>query len=238
MKFWCLILVVCALSSIGIVAAPNVTDSDQDGYPDVLELRGKDVLAFNDWFASVSESQYYGLSSDWAARDRDCAGLLRYAFVNALMPHDASWLKKFKYLPPAIQADVQSYQFPVPLIRKSVFRDAPGSYQKDDVMTGKLVGRVGAKYLVNYSMDFATKDIRAAKRGDMLIFIRPKLNSYHTMVYLGNSRIVYHTGGDGEWSGEVRLLRFETIMKHPDAAFHPVPSNPSFLGFYRWKILQ
>jgi uncharacterized protein len=233
-----IMLAICCLSSFGFAVAPNSSDSDQDGFPDVLELRGKDVAAFNDWFASISESQYYSLSSDWAARDRDCAGLLRYAFVNSLMPHDSKWLKKFKFLPAVLQTDVQSYQFPVPLIHKSVFRDAPGAYQKDDVMTGKLVGRVGAKYLVNYSMDFATKDIRAAKRGDMLIFIRPKLNSYHTMVYLGNSRIVYHTGGDGDWHGEVRLLRFETIMKHPDAAFHPVLSNPSFLGFYRWKILQ
>jgi uncharacterized protein len=238
MKFWHLVFVFFCLSSFGLGIAPNSSDTDQDGYPDLLELHGNDVLAFNDWFASISESQYYSVASDWALRDRDCAGLLRYAFINALMSHDSKWFKKFEYLPPTVQPDVRAYTFPVPILSRSVFRDAPGAYQSDDVMTGKLVGRVGAKYLVNYSMVFATKDITKARRGDMIIFIRPKLNSYHTMVYLGNSRIVYHTGGDGEWHGEVRLLRLETLMKHPDTAFHPVPSNPSFLGFYRWKILQ
>jgi uncharacterized protein len=238
MKFWFVMFVVVCFSGFGLSFAPSSSDTDQDGFPDVLELLGNDVKAFNDWFASVAESQYYGISSDWALRDRDCAGLLRYAFVNALMPHDVKWLKKFEYLPPVVQADVRAYTFPVPIISKSVFRDAPGAYRFDDVMTGKLVGRVGAKYLVNYSMVQVTRDIRKATRGDMLVFIRPKLNSYHTMVYLGNSRIVYHTGSDGDWSGEVRLLRLETLLKHPEAAFHPVLSNPNFLGFYRWKILQ
>lgn len=238
MKFWFVMLVALCFSGFGLSFAPSSSDTDQDGFPDVLELHGNDVKAFNDWFASVSESQYYGISSDWALRDRDCAGLLRYAFVNALMPHDAKWLKKFEYLPPVVQPDVRAYTFPVPVISKSVFRDAPGAYRFDDVMTGKLVGRVGAKYLVNYSMVPVTRDIRQATRGDMLVFIRPKLNSYHTMVYLGNSRIVYHTGGDDDWGGEVRLLRLETLLKHPDSAFHPVPGNPNFLGFYRWKILQ
>jgi uncharacterized protein len=238
MNYWRVLVAVLCLSSFGFSVAPGSSDTDQDGYPDFLELRGNDVRAFNDWFASIAESQFYGVSSDWAVRDRDCAGLLRYAFVNALMPHDSKWFKKFEYLPPVVQPDVRAYSFPVPILSRSVFRDAPGAYQFDDVMTGKLVGRVGAKYLVNYSMVFATKDIRQARRGDMMIFIRPKLESYHTMVYLGNSRIVYHTGGDGDWHGEVRLLRLETIMKHPDTAFHPVSSNPSFLGFYRWKILQ
>ncbi len=238
MKSWGILLAAIWLSSLGLSFAPSSTDTDQDGYPDFLELRGNDVRAFDDWFASVAESQFYGFSNDWALRDRDCAGLLRYAFVNALMPHDSKWFKKFEYLPPVVQPDVGAYTFPVPLISKSVFRDAPGAYRFDDVMTGKLVGRVGAKYLVNYSMVFATKDFKQARRGDMLIFIRPKLESYHSMVYLGNSRIVYHTGSDGDWHGEVRLLRLETLMKHPDAAFYPILGNPSFLGFYRWKILQ
>jgi uncharacterized protein len=238
MTFWRVLIILVLCSTGGLYAASNGTDTDRDGFPDALELRGNDTKAFNDWFASVSESQYYQISSDWATRDRDCAGLLRYAFVNALMPHDSGWLKKFKYLPPVVQPDVRAYSFPAPIVSRSVFRDAPGAYQSDDVMTGKLVGRVGAKYLVNYSMVFVTKDARRAARGDMLVFIRPKLNSYHTMVYLGNSRVVYHTGGDGDWSGEVRLLRLETLLKHPDAAFHPVSSNPNFLGFYRWKILQ
>ena len=75
-------------------------------------------------------------------------------------------------------------------------------------------------------------------RGDLLIFLRPELSSYHSMVYLGNGLVVYHTGASVAEGGQVRLVTLATLNKHPDAAFHPTVSNPNFLGVYRWKILD
>ena len=70
------------------------------------------------------------------------------------------------------------------------------------------------------------------------MFLRPELGSYHSMVYLGGGRVVYHTGASAAEGGEVRLLTLATLMRHPNPAFHPTRSNPSFLGVYRWKILE
>jgi uncharacterized protein len=214
------------------------TDSDRDGYPDLTELRGADRDAFNEWFARIAESQFYGISSDWALAEQDCSGLVRYAFKNALLPHDAAWLAKFKFLPRGKVGQVEAYSWPLPLIRYAVYRVAPGRYEPSDVREGRLSVWASAKYLANFSSEFVTKDWRQARRGDLLFFLRPNLGSYHSMVYLGKGMVVYHTGESPEHGGEVRLLSLETLSKHPDRAFHVQVRNPSFLGFYRWKILQ
>ncbi|SEJ49073.1 hypothetical protein SAMN04488058_10945 [Deinococcus reticulitermitis] len=216
----------------------SAPDRDRDGYPDAAELRGEDRARFSEWFAAIAESQYYGVSADWAPQDRDCAGLLRYAFVQALLPHDGAWRAKFKYLPPPRLPSVQNLAYPLPYLSRSVFRVAGGAYQAGDVAAGRLVGRTSAQYLANFSARRLGRDPRAARRGDLLFFLRPGLGAYHSMVYLGGGLVVYHTGAAPEEGGEVRLLSLDTLMKHPDPAFHPTAKNPNFLGVYRWKVLD
>lgn len=213
-------------------------DVDRDGYPDVAELRGEDRARFSEWFAAIAESQYYGLNVDWKVEDQDCAGLLRYAFVQALVHHDAAWKAKFKFLPAPRLPSVQNQTYPLPVLSRSVFRVAPGAYQAGDVAAGKLVGRTSAQYLANAAAQRVTRNINEARRGDLLFFFRPRLGAYHSMVYLGGGMVVYHTGASPEEGGEVRLLSIQTLMKHPEKAFHPLSSNPNFLGVYRWKVLQ
>ena len=213
-------------------------DVDRDGYPDVAELRGEDRARFSEWFAAIAESQYYGLNVDWKVEDQDCAGLLRYAFVQALVHHDAVWKAKFRFLPAPRLPSVQNQTYPLPVLSRSVFRVAPGAYQAGDVAAGKLVGRTSAQYLANAAAQRVSRNINEARRGDLLFFFRPRLGAYHSMVYLGGGMVVYHTGASPEEGGEVRLLSIQTLMKHPEKAFHPLSSNPNFLGVYRWKVLQ
>ena len=213
-------------------------DVDRDGYPDVAELRGEDRARFSEWFAAIAESQYYGLNVDWKVEDQDCAGLLRYAFVQALVHHDAAWKAKFKFLPAPRLPSVQNQTYPLPVLSRSVFRVAPGAYQAGDVAAGKLVGRTSAQYLANAAAQRVTRNINEARRGDLLFFFRPRLGAYHSMVYLGGGMVVYHTGASPEEGGEVRLLSIQTLMKHPEKAFHPLSSNPNFLGVYRWKVMK
>jgi Protein of unknown function (DUF1175) len=127
-----ILVLCCGLTQIRPALADTraANDADNDGYPDVLELRGGDRAAFNEWFARIAESQFYGLSNDWALEDQDCSGLLRYAFKNALMPHDATWRAKFKFLPRGKIGEVNAYSWPVPLIRRSVFRVAGGKFDR------------------------------------------------------------------------------------------------------------
>jgi len=69
---------------------------------------------------------------------------------------------------------------------------------------------------------------------------------FHAMIFLGRSQVepgaeqfvVYHTGPTGKAAGEMRRLTVAELLNYPDARWRPVPSNPSFLGVYRWNILR
>ena len=73
----------------------ELSDSDNDGIPDVAELRTyQDRDSFRRWFTSIAEIQFYQLSDQWNAEQRDCAGLARFAMREALRRHDRIWFQK------------------------------------------------------------------------------------------------------------------------------------------------
>ncbi len=236
---WLLILGSLSWANPGIAENQSITDLDRDGYPDLAELHSTaERTAFMEWFAAIAEAQFTHLAPDWKPRDQDCAGLLRYAFVEALKPKTPEWFAKF----PALKAQniLPISRYPLPQIVRSVFRVAPGSFQKNDVETGRLVGRPSAMYLMQHSTFFVGRTPDKAQRGDLLFFIHPlaRGSAYHSMVYLGNNRVVYHTGYAPSEGGEVRLVSLQTLEQHPQPYWHPRPDNPYFLGFFRWKIVD
>ncbi|MBL8150945.1 MAG: DUF1175 family protein, partial [Blastocatellia bacterium] len=55
--------------------------------------------------------------------------------------------------------------------------------------------------------------------------------------------VVYHTGsqltnGSPQNLAVVKKVRLAELKEHPDYRWHPVKSNPSFLGFYRLKLID
>ncbi len=216
---------------------PWAHDGDRDGYPDIAELTGTaERERFLELFAAVAEAQYTALSRDWL--HRDCSGLLRYAFVEALRSKNAASFAKFPDLPPVPTSF--SVHYPLPVLSRSVFRNAPGTFQPDDVAEGRIVGLASAEELMRYSSVPLGRTETSARRGDLLFFAHPLAagSGFHSLVYLGEGRVVYHTGVRPEDGGEVRLLTLATLRRHPDPTWHPDPDNPHFLGFYRWKIVS
>lgn len=233
------LLLALVLLALPWAWAQGARDSDGDGYPDALELTSAAERAgFLEWFAAIAEAQYTASADDWL--ERDCSGLLRYAYVEALKPKTAAWFAKFPYLPPISAPPPRGLSYPLPLVSRSAFRVAPGPYRPDDVEVGRLVGEASAAELMRFSSVYLGRDERKARRGDLLFFVHPLAegSGYHSMVYLGAGRVVYHTGLSPEEGGEVRLLTLDTLRKHPDPSWHPDAGNPNFLGFYRWKIVD
>src|SRR2546422_790491 len=73
----------------------KLIDSDNDGIPDAAELRTfQDRDNFRRWFTAIAETQFYQLSDQWNAEQRDCAGLVRFAIREALRRHDRIWFQK------------------------------------------------------------------------------------------------------------------------------------------------
>src|SRR5207245_2000859 len=76
----------------------KLIDSDNDGIPDVEELRTyQDRDSFRRWFTAIAETQFYQLSDQWNTEQRDCAGLARFAIREALRRHDRTWFQKMAY---------------------------------------------------------------------------------------------------------------------------------------------
>src|SRR5687768_4332639 len=79
-------------------------DYDNDGIPDAAELQShQDRQNFRRWFTSIAEAQYYRMSEQWNQEQRDCAGLVRFAWREALRRHDRVWFQKMGpgYIPVA-----------------------------------------------------------------------------------------------------------------------------------------
>jgi uncharacterized protein YfaT (DUF1175 family) len=101
----------------------STSDLDADGFPDACELQEEtDRRNFRRWFVSIAESQLYKEDPAWRQDDRDCAGLIRFAYREALKQHDSQWLRSKLFLIDAIITDVRKYNYlNVPLLQTKIF---------------------------------------------------------------------------------------------------------------------
>ncbi len=232
------VLLPAALVLLPFAMAEGVRDTHGSGFPDTTLISSPaEQRAFRLWFAAIAEAQYTAPSPAW--EHLDCSGLLRFAYVQALAQKTPEWFAQLPYLdqPPVPPPSKPGY--PMPLISRSVFRIAPGTFRTDDVEEGRLVGMADTQELMRYNSVYLGHSMQDAERGDLMFFSHPLAegSGYHSMVYLGDGMLVYHTGASPEEGGEVRLLSLDTLARHPDSSWHPIPGNPHFLGFFRWRII-
>ena len=230
------------------VAAPNPeapvkrsepslsTDLDHDGFPDAAELRTfNDRESFRRWFTWVAEMQFYKLSDQWNPEQRDCAGLVRFAWREALRTHDRTWFQRMgeNYDPvaPDLSANISTS------LHGKLFRTASGFSEFADAQSLKM-----------FNVEFVSRSREQAKPGDLLFFHQPWVQKFpfHVMIFIGEPRVasegehdwvVYHTGASPDDEGTVKKVRLAVLDGHPQKPWRPVTTNPNFLGFYRLKIL-
>jgi len=228
---------------------PLNADLDHDGIPDSVELRTfNDRESFRRWFTWIAEMQFYNLSDEWNPEQRDCAGLVRFAWRESLRKHDRAWYQRMGENYDPIAADVSVSLNSEPLGEK-LFRTMPGNFSSRDVAEGKFSEFADAQTLKLFNATFVGRDRQQAQPGDLLFFHQPWVQKfpYHVMLFLGEPRfasegardwVVYHTGASPQDAGEVKKVRLDVLDQHPNKRWRPLPSNPNFLGFYRLKILN
>ncbi len=224
----------------------DTNDSEGDGTPDFLRLASEaDRQAFRRWFAFIAETQFLRQPETYP-EVKDCAGLLRFSFQEALRHHSSSWGRALHLKSAAEVPDVKQYDLPFTPLGSSVFRTRPGRFQASDLHDGTFADFADANTLRRYNTHFVSRDIRRARRGDILFYRQfGQRSPYHAMIVLDRSQleegpgsyIVYHTGPIGNTAGEIRRPTVGELLRHPDPRWHPVPDNPAFLGVYRWNIL-
>lgn len=225
-------------------------DSDSDGIPDRAELRSfEDRHNFRKWFTAIAEMQFYNLSGQWSASQRDCAGLVRFSWREALRRHDRLWFQKMGAEYEPVSADVRAYSLDQSPLGEKLFRADFGTFQDSDLAVGRFSEFADARTIKNFNCVLVSRDRRQAQPGDLLFFHQPWVQKYpyHVMIFIGESRhasedagdwVVYHTGGSPSDEGVVKKVRLAVLDHHPDKRWRPVENNPNFLGFYRLKILQ
>jgi uncharacterized protein YfaT (DUF1175 family) len=232
------------------VSKAELVDSDNDGIPDVIELRTyQDRDAFKRWFTAIAETQFYQLSDQWNADQRDCAGLVRFATREALRKHDRIWFQKMGPNYETVAGDVGEFDLDHNPLGEKIFRTDFGSFDETDLRNGRFSEFADGRSLKNFNTVFVTRDRHEAQPGDLLIYYQPWVQKfpYHVMILLGPARIspngandwvVYHTGSSPIDKGTVKKVELSVLDHHPDPRWRPVESNKNFLGFYRLKILQ
>lgn len=222
-------------------------DTDNDGLPDAAKLRTySDRDSFRRWFTGIAEMQFYRLSDQWNTEQRDCAGLVRFAWREALRRHDRAWFQRMGPGYEAVAPDIKNNDSP---LGEKLFRTDFGSYKATDLAEGKFSEFADARTLKNFNVVFISRDRRQAQPGDLLFFYQPWVQKfpYHVMIFLStpniapngaNDWVVYHTGSSPTDQGTVKKVELSVLDHHPDARWRPIESNKNFLGVYRLKILE
>jgi uncharacterized protein YfaT (DUF1175 family) len=234
----------------GAAPAPAWKDTDSDGIPDAAELRSYgDRESFREWFTAVAEAQFYDASKEWNEGQRDCAGLVRFSWREALRAHDRAWLLRMGEAYDPVAPDVRAYTLERSPVGEKLFRTTAGSFSESNLSDGTFSEYADARTLKEFNSRFVGRDPRRAEPGDLLFFHQPWVQKYpyHVMLFLGRARVddegaadwlVYHTGSSPGDAGEVRKVRLSVLARHPDPRWRPVAGNKNFLGFYRLKILD
>lgn len=225
-------------------------DTDEDGVPDALELTSfADRENFRRWFTNLAEMQFYRLSDQWNVDQRDCSGLVRFAWREALRRHDRLWFKKMGPGYEQVAPDVASYNLEQAPLGEKLFRTDLGVFSERDLTNSKFSEFADARTLKIFNASFVSRNREEAEPGDLLFFHQPWVQKfpYHVMIYLGRATIsddgnhdwvIYHTGASATDEGSVKKVRLAILDQHPNKRWRPVPSNQNFLGFYRLKILE
>ena len=167
-------------------------DSDNDGIPDAAELPSfMDRENFRRWFTFIAEGQFYELSKQWNAEQRDCAGLVRFAWREALRHHDRAWLQKMGPTYTPIAPDVARYTLEQGPLGEKLFRTVFGSYKDGELSNGTFSEFADARTLKSFNAKFISRDRREAQPGDLLFFYQPWVQKfpYHVMIFLGTAQL-------------------------------------------------
>jgi uncharacterized protein YfaT (DUF1175 family) len=220
----------------------DVEDSFGDGTPDFLRLHtASDRAAFRRWFTALADAAANLPRERFPAEIDDCAALLRWCYRNALHAHDEPWQVAMPLddLPPL--DSVAQYAYPFTPLGAGLFRVNPGPYVDADRTNGSFAQFADAKTLWQRNTFLVSRDLRAARPGDLLFYRQLEQNSpYHSMILTGAGCdwAVYHTGPMAKARGEIRRVALADLVHYPDTRWRPISSNSNFLGVYRWNILR
>jgi hypothetical protein len=195
------------LAARSATPARGWVDSFGDGTPDFLRLGDPaDREVFRRWFTLIADYQAVRPRAEIPAEISDCAGLLRYAYREALKRHDDSWFLATGIDIQAPPGEIRAWHYPETPLKAGLFRVAPGRFDAEDVSDGAFAQFANAKTLVERNAFLFSRDVHMAQPGDLLFYRQFGQSSpWHSMIVTrigAEPGVVYHTGPDRGISGE------------------------------------
>ena len=218
--------------TLNFYSARLLSDLDGDGFPDSAEFSTEEARSsFREWFVRIAESQRHRRSGRWQEKQRDCSGLIRFSYREALKRHDREWRQAIGYIADGNVSDHRPFFYPgIPVLGKKIFR------------TGKSAGDFGvfadARSLALFQTLSVGRRPEEALPGDLLFFYNPANETYpyHSMIVVENREsgviVLYHTG-EGD-----RIKRAPIGYLDASPIYRADPANPHFLGVRRFSILE
>jgi uncharacterized protein YfaT (DUF1175 family) len=224
---------------------PDPSDRDEDGFPDVAELQTEEErAAFRTRFVAVARSQRPEPDSRWHPDQRDCAGLVRYAYRQALRADISPRASRYVQSEGPAGWGRIAFAFPdIPYLEDRPFRVRDGAFSDDENRDTVFDPFANAQNLLFHNTDPLGKNVTVAESGDLLFFFHPENQDqpYHVMIFFRRQNedwLVYHTGTDVSTPGRLKEVPMNRLGEHPDPSWHPRVTNENFLGYYRFKILS
>ncbi|HEX9051894.1 MAG TPA: DUF1175 family protein [Anaeromyxobacter sp.] len=160
--------------------------------------------------AETALAQLEAIDPAWDEAQRDCAGLVRFAYRAAFRRLDPARAAEGPFRDagrPAHFADAAT------LLRESFVRIGRDDAARASLLAGDLVA-------------FAREDEGGAPVYHLMLVVRARDPAH------GKVLVVYHPGEKG---AAVRAGALDALARDAPPAWRPVPGNPLFLGFYRLK---
>jgi uncharacterized protein YfaT (DUF1175 family) len=211
---------------------PSESEQEEDAF-----LQPSDEKALRESVTRLALFQARKLSPRWEEKQRDCSGLVRFAYREAMETRSIKQKRKLGipdslHLPPVSQSS------------KRFFPAYPEIWQVGIEKDGKphFGAFADAETLIGYNFRKKARDPELASSGDLLVYQKPLDNQqpYHLMIFVENrpeSLVVYHNGAGGA-EARVRVVRMSDLMLSPDPVWIPSVDNPHFLGVYEWNRLR
>ena len=102
--------------------------------------------------------QFYRISDQWNGEQRDCAGLVRFAWREALRRHDRAWFQKMGPGYEDLAADVSTNYLDRGPLGEKLFRIDFGAYKTTDLAEVKFSEFADARTLKNFNSRFISRD--------------------------------------------------------------------------------
>jgi uncharacterized protein len=209
----------------------------QDDDLDLSFLLPADEQALRQSVTRLALLQARRMSPWWEGKQRDCSGLVRFAYRGAIEARSPKQQQKLG-IPRALHLPAVSEY----CLR--VFVRYPGFWQVglDSDGNPRFGAFADAETLIGYNFRKKARGLDLARNGDLLVYQKPLEDDqpYHLMIFVEDrphNLVVYHNGAQGD-EAQVRVVRINDLKDSPDPVWVPSMDNPYFLGVYEWNRIR